>query len=76
MELLEVQKHAMTFGYIPEFNSIRYNFLKLRRMKSTVRWKPDMHERIYIQERKLKTMENTIAGNQDFLKSNIKKLMA
>lgn len=34
MELHEVNKHAMTFGYIPEFNSIRYNYLKLRRLNS------------------------------------------
>lgn len=34
MELQEVNKHAKTFGYIPEFNSIRYNYLKLQRMKS------------------------------------------
>lgn len=48
MEMQEVQAHAKTFGFIPEVNSIRYNYLQLRKMKLQKQRRSDMDELIYL----------------------------
>ena len=50
MELQEVNRHARTYGFIPDFKGIRYNYQKLRRMQSKNLKKKnnEMMEHIYL----------------------------
>ena len=48
MEMQEVQAHAKTFGFIPEVNSIRYNYIQLRKMKLKKLRQSNMDELIYL----------------------------
>ena len=48
MELHEVNRHAQTYGFIPDFNTLTFNFQKLRRMQSKKMKSSESNEMIYL----------------------------
>ena len=74
MEIKEVQKHAKTFGYTPDFNSIRYNNLKLNRVQKEFKQKTylKLNDKISFLKKKLDDKINSSMKKQEYLKQSFK----